>query len=232
MSTFKENEGVQSGGEEANEKETTSEQAPAIKVGNMEICRLCGDGGELLCCDSCPSSYHTYCLVPALKDVPDGDWHCPRCACPQPEFKPEKILSWRWVELPPLEITDDPAKKVDAPLPAAAIDPATGQPIVRRVPARRYREFFIKWKYMSYWHCSWTEEVVLDVWFAQTLRMYFRKMDPEIPPEVDDGSQEDLQTGKIEGKEKEQDPHNLEERYYRYGVKPEWLQIQRIINHK
>lgn len=50
------------------------------------------------------------------------------------------------------------------------------------------------------------------------MRMYWRKMDPETPPEVDDGSQEDLQTGQIEGKEKEADPHNLEERFYRYGM--------------
>lgn len=62
--------------------------------------------------------------------------------------------------------------------------------------------------------------------------MYWRKMDPDIPPEVDDGSQEDLETGRIEGKEKEADPHNLEEKYYRYGIKPDWLQIHRILNHK
>lgn len=73
---------------------------------------------------------------------------------------------------------------------------------------------------------------MLDVWHTQTLRMYFRRMDPEIPPEVDDGSQEDLQTGRIEGKDKEQDVHNLEERFFRYGIKNEWLQIQRILNHK
>jgi len=70
------------------------------------------------------------------------------------------------------------------------------------------------------------------VWFTQTLRMYFRRMDPDVPPEVDDGSQEDLQTGRIEGKDKEQDVHNLEERFFRYGVKTEWMQIHRIINHK
>lgn len=47
--------------------------------------------------------------------------------------------------------------------------------------------------------------------------MYWRKMDPETPPEVDDGSQEDLQSEKIEKKDKENDPHSLEERFYRYG---------------
>lgn len=32
--------------------------------------------------------------------------------------------------------------------------------------------------------------------------MYWRKMDPEVPPEVDDGSNEDMKTGKIDDKEK------------------------------
>jgi len=33
-------------------------------------------------------------------------------------------------------------------------------------------------------------------------------------------------------KRRQTDPHNLEERFYRYGVKPEWLQVHRIINHR
>lgn len=49
---------------------------------HQEFCRVCKDGGELLCCDSCPSAYHTFCLNPPLTDIPDGDWKCPRCSCP------------------------------------------------------------------------------------------------------------------------------------------------------
>ena len=47
------------------------------------------------------------------------------------------------------------------------------------------------------------------------------------PPPLEDGST----YGKEREKDKE-DPHNLEERFYRYGVKPEWIMVNRIINHR
>lgn len=37
-----------------------------------------GDG-DLLLCDFCPGAYHLTCLNPALKEVPEDDWKCPRC---------------------------------------------------------------------------------------------------------------------------------------------------------
>ena len=45
------------------------------------MCVQCGDGKDgqqLLFCD-CGTAYHTYCLRPALKAVPVGDWRCPSC---------------------------------------------------------------------------------------------------------------------------------------------------------
>ena len=43
------------------------------------ICRRkCGDEFMLLC-DGCDHGYHTYCLKPPLKDVPEGDWFCYDC---------------------------------------------------------------------------------------------------------------------------------------------------------
>jgi len=50
-------------------------------------------------------------------------------------------------------------------------------------------------------HCTWIPELTLELYFTHTLRMYWRKMDPRVPPEVDDGSNEDV-TGKIDDKEK------------------------------
>merc|ERR1711997_1008941 len=63
---------------------------------HMEFCRVCKEGGELLCCDSCPNSYHLRCIDPPLDEVPEHSWTCPRCSCEPLEGKVEKILTWRW----------------------------------------------------------------------------------------------------------------------------------------
>ena len=47
---------------------------------HIEFCRVCKEGGELLCCDLCPSAYHKGCINPPLKDMPGGKWICPRCS--------------------------------------------------------------------------------------------------------------------------------------------------------
>ena len=53
------------------------------------ICRRkCGDEFMLLC-DGCDHGYHTYCLKPPLKDVPDGDWFCYDCN-PVTPIKPRR----------------------------------------------------------------------------------------------------------------------------------------------
>ncbi|MCO5586959.1 hypothetical protein L7F22_040904 [Adiantum nelumboides] len=40
-----------------------------------DVCRVCRDGGELLMCDGCSSSFHTECLH--LRSIPKGKWACP-----------------------------------------------------------------------------------------------------------------------------------------------------------
>uniref|UniRef100_A0A3P9PFE1 [histone H3]-trimethyl-L-lysine(4) demethylase n=1 Tax=Poecilia reticulata TaxID=8081 RepID=A0A3P9PFE1_POERE len=46
------------------------------------MCLICGSGSSedrLLLCDGCDDSYHIFCLIPPLHDVPKGDWRCPKC---------------------------------------------------------------------------------------------------------------------------------------------------------
>ena len=44
-----------------------------------EVCKF-PDGEEwMLLCDACGKGWHTYCLNPPLKEIPEGSWVCPKC---------------------------------------------------------------------------------------------------------------------------------------------------------
>ncbi|KAH8386729.1 hypothetical protein KR093_002334 [Drosophila rubida] len=48
---------------------------------NHDLCDACEEGGNLLCCDRCPSSFHLQCHDPPLseEDIPSGQWLCHSC---------------------------------------------------------------------------------------------------------------------------------------------------------
>ena len=306
----------QNRGEDVENQDQDKAAEEATNDHHMEYCRVCRDGGELLCCEQCPSAYHIYCLNPPLTRIPDEEWICPRCSCKPLKGKVAKILTWRWVDpLPPVDpknlamtkrgvrrhveakqeeddqsdaktdIDNDentrdasmasevpmdldqeggekhekgagktselPAttKKVDEPEP----DRGGGR---REMPKRivQHREFFIKWHNMSYWHCSWISEIELDVFHPSLLRNYFRKNDDNEPPNFDDVIELSNRKHRLQEPEVDEDGEvtaatgkkkadrrrlmaksgqlNLEETYYKHGIRPEWLQIHRIINHK
>uniref|UniRef100_A0A8C1WX91 Chromodomain helicase DNA binding protein 5 n=1 Tax=Cyprinus carpio TaxID=7962 RepID=A0A8C1WX91_CYPCA len=209
---------------------------------HMEFCRVCKDGGELLCCDTCPSSYHIHCLNPPLPEIPNGEWLCPRCmvrnvfqssvshdsseiiliccfSCPPLKGKVQKILHWVWGDppLPPEVPLGQDGEKVDG----LAKIPLKGRP---------ERQLFVKWAGLSYWHCSWVSELQLELYHTVMYRNYQRKNDMDEPPPYDYGSgEEELNSEKRRSK----DPQYaaMEERFYRYGIKPEWMIIHRILNH-
>ncbi|XP_052238468.1 PHD finger protein 12-like isoform X2 [Dreissena polymorpha] len=51
------------------------------KAINHDYCDSCQEGGDLVCCDRCPVSYHLQCHDPPLEDddIPPGEWLCHRC---------------------------------------------------------------------------------------------------------------------------------------------------------
>ncbi|MEQ2282496.1 hypothetical protein AMECASPLE_001328 [Ameca splendens] len=72
---------------------------------NVGWCFLCaratkknvGKGGKLLCCDSCPASFHPECLE---MEMPEGSWSCSDCrAGKKPHYKQivwVKLGNYRW----------------------------------------------------------------------------------------------------------------------------------------
>ena len=190
---------------------------------HMEFCRVCKEGGELLCCDSCNSAYHLKCCDPPLEEVPEESWTCPRCSCEPLPGKVEKILTWRWKE------EDADAEKEDKePEPVAGSSKA---PPPKAQP-RAEREFFIKFKEQSYWHCKWIKEIQLDVYHPQTYKMYLRKNDMDEPPIYDeDGENEGAShSRRLKHHKQTADPLKLYDRFFKYGIKPEWLEIDHVLN--
>ncbi|CAH8474380.1 unnamed protein product [Schistosoma margrebowiei] len=257
---------------------------------HQEFCTECRDGGDLICCDNCPASYHIACLIPPLANIPEGVWLCPRCGCKPLKAKVSRILTWRWFEPP--KITDELVHThyhqrsqeqvpevnnentlnaemvlgnvctvLDRDSKSDNVNPVISVPIdsdktavkvladnesklvveknnslstqpqhvsIKPLHVRRpTREFFVKYSDLSYWHSEWLTELQIDVHHPIMLRNYFKKNDMEEPPLPEDGS-----TYRGRAREKVADPHNLEERFYKWGVRPEWLQPQRIIDHR
>ena len=62
-----------------------------------DYCKICRDGGELLCCDFCPGTYHMRCVKPQLITVPEGEWKCPLCKVEKLPGKVERILFWKFL---------------------------------------------------------------------------------------------------------------------------------------
>ncbi|NXR08107.1 CHD5 protein, partial [Semnornis frantzii] len=142
--------------------------------------------------------------------------------CPPLKGKVQRILHWAWKEppatpLPPVPVLPTPTTELALPQPK----------VLEGIPER---EFFVKWAGLSYWHCSWVKELQLELYHTVMYRNYQRKNDMDEPPAFDYGSgDEDSQREKRKSK----DPQyaQMEERFYRYGIKPEWMMIHRILNH-
>ncbi|XP_058525763.1 histone-lysine N-methyltransferase NSD3 isoform X2 [Ochotona princeps] len=53
-----------------------SKRSSSSSAVNVGFCFVCARGGRLLCCESCPASFHPECLS---IDMPEGCWNCNDC---------------------------------------------------------------------------------------------------------------------------------------------------------
>ncbi|KAG8371246.1 hypothetical protein BUALT_Bualt13G0067700 [Buddleja alternifolia] len=44
---------------------------------NDDLCSICEDGGDLLCCENCPRAFHSECV--GVTSIPEGKWYCKYC---------------------------------------------------------------------------------------------------------------------------------------------------------
>jgi len=252
---------------------TAARQAKEEEDNHMEYCRVCRDGGELLCCDRCPSSYHMHCLIPPMTVIPEDDWFCPRCTIEPPPYTVKKILTWRWVTHPDShssitsETKTSETTKVDDNGESAtttttiiekrtittttnpdAVPPAEGAETGADVKQRlipildpnlppgtirrplKTRELFVKYDGLSYWACEWLPELQVEVHQSSLWRYYIKRIgdskQPQPTIEMDGEAVEDDEVSRRYYNPK------LEERYYKNGIRPEWLCVHRILNHQ
>ncbi|KAK9279952.1 hypothetical protein L1049_013636 [Liquidambar formosana] len=59
--------------------EVDADAGDVVLDGNGDECRVCGMDGTLLCCDGCPSAYHSRCIGVSKMSIPEGSWFCPEC---------------------------------------------------------------------------------------------------------------------------------------------------------
>lgn len=59
---------------------------------------------------------------------------------------------------------------VDPPKPPENWKEIVGETKVEKYQFKQLREFLVKWVDMSYWHCSWISELMLDVYHPQVSR--------------------------------------------------------------
>ncbi|GAV59961.1 SNF2_N domain-containing protein/Helicase_C domain-containing protein/Chromo domain-containing protein/PHD domain-containing protein/DUF1086 domain-containing protein/DUF1087 domain-containing protein/CHDCT2 domain-containing protein [Cephalotus follicularis] len=99
-----------------------------------DSCQACGESGNVMYCETCTYAYHPRCLLPPLKAPLPGGWRCPECVSPLNDI--DKILD---CEMRPTAAGDSDASTL-----------GTKQIFVK--------QYLVKWKGLSYLHCTWVPE--------------------------------------------------------------------------
>lgn len=180
--------------------------------------------------------------------------------CPPLKGKVQRILHWRWTEPPAPFMVGLPGPEVEPGLPPPK--PLEGIPereffvkwaglsywhcswvkelqvrhpagvalLIPELPVARVgAKPGARAQAVCLTSCARSEQ--LELYHTVMYRNYQRKNDMDEPPPFDYGSGDE--EGKSE-KRKNKDPlyAKMEERFYRYGIKPEWMMVHRILNHR
>lgn len=50
-----------------------------LDEGGCFVCKRNDQQDLILLCDGCDGEYHTYCVKPPLRKIPDSEWFCDEC---------------------------------------------------------------------------------------------------------------------------------------------------------
>lgn len=147
-----------------------------------DSCQACGESENLMSCDTCTYAYHAKCLVPPLKAPPPGSWRCPECVSPLNDI--DKILD---CEMRPTVAGDSDVSKLGS----------------KQIFVKQY---LVKWKGLSYLHCTWVPE-------KEFLKAF--KSNPRLRTKVNNFHRQMSSN------------NNAEEDFV--AIRPEWTTVDRIL---
>ncbi|XP_038711495.1 CHD3-type chromatin-remodeling factor PICKLE-like isoform X2 [Tripterygium wilfordii] len=145
-------------------------------------CQACGEGGDLLHCETCNYIYHSKCLTSPLRAPHLVGWRCPECVSPLNEI--DKILD---CEMRPTVADDSDASKLGS----------------KQIFVKQY---LVKWKGLSYLHCTWVPE-------KEFVKAF--KANPRLKTKVNNFHRQMASN------------NNNEDDYV--AIRPEWTTVDRII---
>ncbi|KAL6345794.1 hypothetical protein AAG906_017546 [Vitis piasezkii] len=147
-----------------------------------DSCQACGESGNLLSCETCTYAYHPKCLLPPLKAPLPSNWRCPQCVSPLNDI--DKILD---CEMRPTVAGDSDASKLGS----------------KQIFVKQY---LVKWKGLSYLHCTWVPE-------KEFIKAF--KTHPRLKTKVNNFNRQMASN------------NNSDEDFV--AVRPEWTTVDRII---
>lgn len=146
-------------------------------------CQACGETENLLSCATCTYAYHLKCLLPPIKAPPLSDnWRCPECVSPLNDI--DKILD---CEMRPTVADDNDASKLGS----------------KQIFLKQY---LVKWKGLSYLHCTWVPEKEFQKAFKSNPRLRTKVNNFHRQMESNNSSEDDF-----------------------VAIRPEWTTVDRIL---